>query len=169
MKKDLAIIFGLFILVVGLIVFGQGYISTSFLQEQGGQSQTVQRSKDKVNVSAGTLNIEATVARTANDRKKGLSKRDSLPLTAGMLFVFENKGPWAIWMKDMKFAIDIIWIGENKRIVNMALNVPPEPGKDDEELTIYRPGDDALYILEINAGLAQLHGLRIGDQVSFEL
>lgn len=169
MKKDLAIIFGLFLLVVGLIVFGQGYTSTSFLTEQPAQGQPVQKQKGRVNVSAGNLNIEATVARTPSDRKKGLSKRDSLPLSEGMLFVFENKGQYGIWMKDMKFAIDIIWVDENKRIVNLVTNVVPEPGKDDEELTIYRPGDDVLYILEINAGLAALNGLQIGDEVKFEL
>lgn len=168
MKKDLAIIFGLFILIVGLLVFGQGYTSVSFLQGQG-ESGAVQKQKGKVTVSAGALNIEATVAGTASERKKGLSGRDSLPISQGMLFIFENKGMYSIWMKDMEFAIDIIWIDENKKIVNLVTNVVPEPGKDDEELTIYRPGDDVLYILEINAGLAALNGLQIGDQVSFEL
>ena len=67
----------------------------------------------------------------------------------------------------MKFAIDIIWIDENKKIVDIATNVPPEPGKKDRELTIYRPGTDAKYILEINAGLSSLNNFQIGDQVEF--
>lgn len=168
MKKDLAIIFGLFFLIVALLVFGQGYTSVSFLQGQG-ENGAVQKQKGKVTVGAGTLNIEATVARTVNERKKGLSKRDSLPLSEGMLFVFESKGAYGIWMKDMKFAIDIIWIDENKRIVDLATNVSPQPGKNDRELTVYKPRGEALYVLEINAGLATLSGLQVGDRISFEL
>ena len=86
-----------------------------------------------------------------------------------MLFVFENKGPYGFWMKDMKFAIDIIWIDENKNILDIVANTAPQPGKKDKELTVYKPRDDALYVLEFNAGLANLNNLQIGDKVSFEL
>ncbi len=170
MKKDLAIIFGLFLLVAALIVFGQGYTSSSFFGTgSGGTLQSSQKPNDRATVAIGDMVIDTKVVSKAGDRKKGLSKIDSLPFTEGMIFVFENKGPYAFWMKDMKFAIDIIWIDENKRVVDIAANVAPEPGRGDDELTLYRPGGEALYVLEINAGLSALHGIQIGDQANFQL
>lgn len=169
MKKDLAIIFGLFILIVALLAFGQGLTSVGFVKKEGGQTQAPARQKGFVEVGIKTLNVKAKLASKPNDRKKGLSNLDSLPFSEGMLFVFETKGPYAIWMKDMKFAIDIIWISEDKKIVGIAASVAPEPGKKDRELTIYKPSADAKYVLEINAGLTTLHGLTIGDQANFEL
>lgn len=169
MKKDLAIIFGLFILIVALLAFGQRLTSVGFVKDQGGQTQTPARQKGFVDVGIKTLNVNAKVASKPSDRKKGLSNLNSLPLGEGMLFVFKNKSAYTFWMKDMKFAIDIIWIDESKRVVDLAVNVPPEPGRDEDELTMYRPRLEALYVLEINAGLSQLHNLEIGDVANFEL
>lgn len=169
MKKDLAIIFGLFILIVALLAFGQGVTSVGFIKGEGGQTQNRVRQKGSVDFGIKTLNVRAKVASKPSDRKKGLSNQDSLPLSEGMLFVFENKGIYSFWMKDMKFAIDIIWLDEGKRIVDLTVNVPPEPGRDEDELTMYRPRFEALYVLEINAGLSQLHNLEIGDVANFEL
>ncbi|OGD96115.1 hypothetical protein A3B52_00190 [Candidatus Curtissbacteria bacterium RIFCSPLOWO2_01_FULL_41_28] len=165
MKKDLAIIFGLFLLIVVLLIFGKGFSTASYL---GLQNQTQQR-KDSVSVSAKALIIQAKIVTSPGDRKKGLSGLDSLPLNQGMLFVFENKGTYGFWMKDMEFAIDIIWIDENKNIVDIVENAAPQPGKKEKELTVYKPRNDALYVLEVNAGLSNLNNLQIGDKVAFEL
>ena len=169
MKKDLAIIFGLFILIVALLAFGQGVTSVGFLKDEGGQTRAPERQKGFVDVGIKTLNVNAKVASKPSDRKGGLSNLNSLPLGEGILFVFENKSTYSFWMKDMKFAIDIIWLDENKRVVDLAVNVPPEPGRDEDELTMYRPRLEALYVLEINAGLSQLHNIQIGDVANFEL
>lgn len=167
MKKDLAIIFGLFLLIVALMVFGKSYTSVSFLDGAPKGASSVK--KGFATVSVRDLKVDAKVASKASERKKGLSKQESLPLSSGMLFVFENGGLYPFWMKDMRFAIDIIWIDEDKRIVSITQNAPPEPDRDDDELTLYEPTAAAKYALEINAGLAGRNGLEVGDIVNFEL
>lgn len=169
MKKDLAIIFGLFLLIAALLVFGKGFSTTGFLRRDATRAGEIQTTKGAVSLTVKTMTIEAQVAQKASQRKVGLAKRDLLPLSEGILFVFESPGKYGIWMKDMKFAIDIIWIDENKKIVDVATNVPPEPDKKDRELTIYRPSTDAKYVLEVNAGLSALHDLKEGDLVNFQL
>lgn len=164
MKKDLAIIAGLFLLIVFLLVFGQSFTSFGFTNPK--VVSIFDKPKVKTtNISVKSLNVTAEIASTPTARRNGLSKRESMPFNQGMLFVFENKAQYGIWMKDMKFAIDIIWLDENKRIVDIIANVPPESGKKDNQLTIYKPRTSALYIMEINAGLSDLNGLQIGDQV----
>ena len=158
-KKDLAIIFGLFLLIAILLIFGKGISTISYLPQN--QSQT-QKGNELPAISVKSLNIKAKVASKPDERKNGLSKQESMPLDEGMLFVFENPGLFGIWMKDMKF-------DENKKIVDIAANTPPEPSKKEKELTIYRPTSNAKYVLEINAGLSTLNNLQIGDQVNFEL
>lgn len=172
LKKDLAIVGGLFLVIIALMVFGKGFTSTSFIG--GGPKESTQNAqkleqKDAVNLTIKTLNINAKVADTSDERKKGFSKIEELPISKGMLFVFDNGGKFGIWMKDMRFAIDILWIDKTKKIVDIAQNVAPEPGKKDKDLTVYKPRDKALYVLEINAGLSSHHNLQIGDEVNFEL
>ena len=168
MKKDLTIILGLVLVIVGLLIFGKGYTSPSFFQTD--KSPTSKSFGNQLMpLSVKSLVIRAEVADNSKERKKGLSKRESLAIGEGMLFVFDKKQKYEIWMKDMQFPIDIIWIDENKKIVDIAESVAIEPGRDDEELKIWRPRSEAIFILEINAGLVELHGLAIGDGVVFAL
>lgn len=173
MKKDLAIIGGLFLVVIILLVFGKGFSSASYVGFGTTTQTSSQKNKNQTNISIGSLSIKAQVASRTNDRKKGLSNRDSLPINEGLLFVFENSGKWTIWMKNMKFPIDIIWIDETpageKKIVDIATDAIPQPEKKDEELKRYQPQSQAKYVLEINAGLANLNNLKVGDTVNFEL
>lgn len=169
MKKDLAIIIGLFLFIVVLMVFGRSYTSVSFVNQSTPSASPLKKLSGNVVVGVRNLNIDAQIAAKASDRKKGLGGRDTLALNQGLLFVFDTKGPYVFWMKDMKFAIDIIWMDENKRIVDIYGSVPQEPKKSDSQLIRYKPRGDALYVLETNAGIASLNGLQIGDQVSFEL
>ena len=174
MKKDISIIVGLFVLIAIIMIFGKGFTTASFMtgsQASGSANQATASSKlsGTVNVTSGKLNVEADIAANLKARQKGLGKQDYIEVERGMLFVFEQPGEYAIWMKDMKFAIDIIWIDENKTIVDIAQNVPPQPGQSDKDLKVYKPVAVSKYILEINAGLVKLNDLKIGDKVNFNL
>src|SRR5574341_1002590 len=82
--------------------------------------------------------VQAYVANTDAKRQKGLSGRESLGDNQGMLFVFEKPDTQpSFWMKDMKIAIDILWI-DNDQIVQIDKNVqPPQDGAKDSELKLY--------------------------------
>lgn len=177
LKKDLAIVGGLFLVVALLLIFGKGFISTTYITQKPLEgtassqdtSGIVSKKDGKINLTVSTLNIFVEVVDTKDKRKKGLSKKDEMPIGEGMLFVFESADKYGIWMKDMKLPIDIIWIDGSKKIVDIKQNALVEPGKKDRELTIYKPKAESLYILEINAGLSTLNNLQIEDNVNFEL
>lgn len=169
MKKDLAIILGLFLLVAGLLIFGGSFSASSLFTGSATPSANPQTQKKTTAVSIKGLKIEAELAKNAGERSKGLSGRDGLEISRGMLFVFDSSSDWAIWMKNMKFPIDIIWVDENKKIVYIVQSALPEPGKKDSQLTVYKPSASAKYVLEINAGITSANNLQVGDSVNFEL
>jgi len=171
LKKDLAIIGGLFALIIFLVIFGQSFTPAAFLREgtPSGVGSIFGTKSKSINAQVKDFKIKVIVADSVNLRKKGLSKRESLPLGEGMLFVFDTNSNWGIWMKDMKFALDIIWINDNQDIIGIAKSVPPQLGKKDSELTVYKPSSSAKYVLEINAGLSELNNINEGDKVNFSL
>lgn len=169
MKKDIALIGGLFLVIIALLFFGNGFTSTGLVNRKSSTGSTPAANLgNQVEIQIKNFRLHAAVADSADERKIGLSKRDGLALDWGLLFIFDKKGLYSIWMKDMRFAIDIIWISEDKRIVDIVQNAAAEPSKKDKDLTIYTPRADAKYILEINAGLASLNNLQIGDVVEFK-
>ena len=101
-------------------------------------------------VTIGSARIDAEVVDTPSSRQQGLSGRESLPAGRGMLFIFDEPGSWGIWMKDMRFSIDILWAREDGTISTIARNVSP-----DTYPTVFSPKTpDALYVLELPAGAA---------------
>ena len=99
---------------------------------------------------------------TPEQREQGLMFYASLPEDQGMFFIFEESGRYPFWMKNMKFAIDILWIDENKRIVDIKDHVP---ACEAEPCTVYTPKSNARYVLELSAGAAQANGLKVGEEL----
>lgn len=107
------------------------------------------------------FNVETAV--TSEQKGRGLSGRERIADHEGLLFVFQYPGRYGFWMKDMNFAIDIIWIDENKKVVDITENALPASYHPPMEM--FSPVHPALYVLEINAGLARKYGIEVGDDV----
>jgi hypothetical protein len=114
--------------------------------------------------SGKVLQIEVMVE--DRDRTMGLMFRPSLPEDRGLLFVFESLDFHAIWMKNCKFPIDVVWLDEAKQVVHVAEDTPPCTS---DPCRAYAPLRTAAYVLEINAGQAAREKLALGSSVSFEL
>ena len=63
-------------------------------------------------------------------------------------------------MKEMNFPIDIIWIGEHMSVVDITKSASPSSFPQ-----TFVSSAPALYVLEVQAGFAERHGVKIGDQV----
>ena len=99
-----------FFLILGLIIiFGSFFL---FLR----QTPTVLNQQKIIEINDKEIAVE--VAATAETRSKGLSGRGSLEEGTGMLFIFDSPAQYGFWMKDMNFAIDIVWIDEKFHIVD---------------------------------------------------
>lgn len=160
MKNDILMLLGLIIAIIVLLILAKTY---SFIP----QFSASLPSSTSVNISGAAFRVE--VANTAEKRSKGLSGRDSLEENAGMLFVFDKPDKYQFWMKNTKIALDIVWISENKKIVDFYQNAQPEPNIPDSQLKKYAPSQEALYVLEINANSIEKYQIQIGDKVDFSL
>ncbi len=120
--------------------------------------------KDMAEVKFMRVSVAAEVADTQSARVKGLSGRPSLPEFAGMLFVMDEPSAVGIWMKDMKFPIDILWI-RGGTVIDMKERVqPPKSGASPGDIPVYYPVAPADFVLEVNAGFARAHDIHIGDR-----
>ncbi len=106
------------------------------------------------------------LAKTAEERSRGLMFRESLELNKGMLFMFEKEGNYSFWMRDTPIPLDIIWIDKNKEIVFIKRDFQP----CEKELPCLPadPGKNAKYVLEVNGGIAEKIGLGIGDEATIK-
>ena len=73
-----------------------------------------------------------------------------------MLFVFDEDGDWGIWMKDMQFPIDILYISQNGSVVSIDANISPNT-YDTNPPEVFYPPLAVRYVLELPAGFAAAH------------
>lgn len=106
--------------------------------------------------------VVASVAQTWAERIQGLSDTPYLPDHVVKLFIFDNSSYHSIWMKDMNYSIDIIWVDEDKTIVHIEENVSPDTYPD-ESFTTDVP---AKYVIETVAGFVGDNDVEIGDIVT---
>lgn len=107
------------------------------------------------------VNINVEIAKTKQDRIKGLSGRLELERGNGLLFDFETSDHHGIWMKDMNFPIDIIWLDSLLQIVHIEHNVSPDTYPEE-----FKPNKKSKYVLELPAGFAKGNAISIHDQAT---
>ena len=105
---------------------------------------------EKVVVTVGIKTYNCQVAKTEEEKRKGLMGIENLPSDEGMLFVWEDEGTREMWMKDTLIPLDQIDINDNDEVV-LVYQAQPK----DETLV---PFMNAKYILEVNQGSGIVEG-----------
>ena len=119
-----------------------------------------------VTIGAATWQVELAI--TGEQLARGLSGREFLPAGTGMLFIYQQEGNRTFWMPDMRFPLDMVWIGGNCEVADVTHNAPiPLPGQSRNDLPRFSPNAPAQYVLEINAGEFESQGINVGDSVRF--
>ena len=112
-------------------------------------------------LSINGIEIKVEIADDPNEQSQGLSGRESLATDSGMLFIFTQPIMPGFWMKDMKFSLDLIWIDESGKIIEITKNVSPNTYPE-----TFLPPSPIKYVLEVNAGWAYENKIRVGHKVS---
>ncbi len=124
------------------------------------QSKLFKNSSPIVEVNNHKFSVE--IADEPRERSHGLGGREKLCADCGMIFLFDKPGQYAFWMKDMKFALDFIWIAGDK-IIDIDEKISPSyPGT-------LKPGYPIDKVLEVSAGACGKNKIRIGDEIKLYL
>jgi uncharacterized protein len=104
------------------------------------------------------------IASDEASRARGLMGRDRLEPRSGMLFVFDEDGREAFWMKNCKISLDMVWLDASFRVVFVAPDQKPCP--ESGECPSVGPLVPARYVLEFAAGTAAAERLAPGVAVT---
>ena len=101
------------------------------------------------------------VARTRQEQAQGLMFRTRMEPNEGMLFPYQQPQTLSFWMKNTVLSLDLIFIGEDHRIVNIAKRAVPY-----SEASIVSAAP-AVAVLELNGGRADELGIVAGARVDW--
>ena len=116
--------------------------------------------EERIDVEIGGEFFRLEVARTEEQRRKGLMFRRSLKSREGMLFVFETDRHLSFWMANTSITLSLAFLSRNGRILQI---VDLKPGS----LRTVTSKRAARYGLELCSGTFDELGVEPGDYVKF--
>jgi uncharacterized protein len=115
--------------------------------------------KDKIFFSENFFFVD--IISKKEDLIRGLSGRKEMEDNSGLLMVFQNDDYHGIWMKDMFFPIDILWLNQNLEVVYIKESVLPETFPE-----VFRPKEKSRYVLEVSSGMVERFNISTGDKAT---
>lgn len=107
--------------------------------------------------------ITLEIAKTPQQRERGLMYRKFMPENHGMLFIFNKPQHLSFWMKNTLIPLDMIFLNQHK-VVAILQNVPP-CSKENTYCPSYSPDVLADAVIELNAGMIENLKITVGIEL----
>jgi hypothetical protein len=105
--------------------------------------------------------IDIEIAKTQVETEQGLMYRSQMKPDQGMLFIFPYERIQSFWMKNTQIPLDMIFVNSSLTIVTIRADAVPF----DE--SSYASTEPAKFVVEVNAGYAHEHGIKVGDKIKW--
>jgi uncharacterized protein len=105
--------------------------------------------------------VRVELAEDEATRELGLMYRQHLAEDAGMLFIFKQPQRLTFWMKNTEIPLDMIFAAADGTVTGIIANAEPF---SEHQLSV---AGDSQYVLEVNGGFSQRHGIKPGDRLVF--
>ncbi|HVX58148.1 MAG TPA: DUF192 domain-containing protein [Candidatus Saccharimonadales bacterium] len=119
-----------------------------------------QEYRDDENINVNGQIIRVQVAATTAEQDRGLGGKSCISDNQAMLFKPQSSGT-SVWMKDMNFPIDIVWINSKHEVVQIDSNISPKTYPKS-----FASAQPASYVMELKAGRASSLGLGAGSLIN---
>ena len=108
-----------------------------------------------------TLQVECVVS--PEKLKQGLSGRKGLKEGTGLLFLFPKLTVHTMWMPNMNFPLDVVWLDEQLSVVHISYGLQPcsSTGDCPSSSSVY----SSQYAIELLAGSANSYGIHVGQEL----
>jgi uncharacterized membrane protein (UPF0127 family) len=114
-----------------------------------------------VTTPKGPHTFRVELARTPQEQAKGLMFRTEMGPDEGMLFPYATPQMLSFWMKNTVLSLDLVFIDEQHRVINIAENAVPY---SEASIMSAAPG---VAVLELNAGRTRELGIVAGNKVEW--
>jgi len=157
-----------FKLFIALILLG----IVSFLLAYRADQQSVNiinqyhhQAKGRLEIEIGKKKYKLFEAVSEVEKSLGLSVFDQINSDEGMIFYFDKPAYHSMYMKDMKFDIDIIFLDQGFKVITIHENVSVSSYRSQNDFEIFKSYSPSKYVIELSAGEVEKNKLKVGDVI----
>jgi len=113
------------------------------------------------------VTLQVQIADTKPLQTRGLMFQEKIPYDQGMLFIFEGENTRSMWMLNMQFALDLIWIDSDGKIVHIEKDAQPCKSALETMACTFTNGNGkpAKYVLEVTSGFVDMFNITENSQL----
>lgn len=113
--------------------------------------------------------INVYVAKGAEKQTQGLSGvlEEDFKDDEAMLFYYEEDGPRRFWMPDTYFNLDIFFLDQDLRVIDIERNMPAHPGRSEPPRIAQTRTIISRHVLELKSSAKKSREIKIGDQLTW--
>lgn len=118
-----------------------------------------------IDFSKGTIvinnhSISTEIAETPAERQRWLTFRnEELPLNSALLLVYDKSDLYSVWLLNIQFNLDLIWLDGGGNIVYMKQDALPCKNTLDAAQCTYKNTKPARYIMAATTGFINYHNI----------
>ncbi|HEX9845783.1 MAG TPA: DUF192 domain-containing protein [Candidatus Nitrosotenuis sp.] len=113
------------------------------------------------------VTLQVQIADTKPLQTRGLMFQEKLPYDQGMLFIFEGDDVRSMWMLNMQFSLDLIWIDSDGKVVHIEKDAQPCKSALETMACTFTNGNGkpAKYVLEVTSGFVDMFNITENSQL----
>lgn len=130
------------------------------------------RDADRAHLPKGTVRVDNSVitvevADSPAERQRWLTfRQDMLPQDTALLIKYDEADLHEIWMLNIQFNLDLLWLDSDGNVVYMKQDVPPCGNVVETVSCTYKPTSKALYVMAADAGFIKSHNFVQGSKMT---
>ena len=105
------------------------------------------------------ITLQVQIADTRPLQARGLMFQEKIPYDQGMLFVFDDENVRSMWMLNMQFALDVLWIDADGKVVHIQKDAQPCKSAIETAACTFTNGRNAKYVLEVTSGFVDKYNI----------
>lgn len=110
-------------------------------------------------IKIDNIPLQVQIADTRPLQTRGLMFQEKLPYDQGMLFVFDDERVRSMWMLNMQFALDVIWLDASGKVVYIQKDAQPCKSAIETAACTFTNGNNAKYVLEVTSGFVDKYNI----------
>jgi hypothetical protein len=140
-------------LIVASIILG--ILGLTFIPE-GVKNRNLDFSRGTIVINNHSISTE--VAESSAERQRWLTFRtEQLPLNSSLILVYDKPDLYTLWLLNIQFNLDLIWLDGSGNIVYMKQNAVPCSNTLDASKCTYKNTIPSKYIIAATSGFIKYH------------
>jgi uncharacterized membrane protein (UPF0127 family) len=142
-----------------------GGLGIAFLPSEVREPDRTEFTKGTVKLDDKVITVE--IADTAAERQRWLTfRQDRLPEDTALLIKYDKPDLYEVWMLNVEYNLDLIWMDKDGNVVYTKENVPPCQNVVETISCTYKTTAHSLYVMAATTGFIDAHNISTGSKMT---